>query len=186
MYRRWICCICAVVLYPVATLAADNNAITVRLLAPNPEVCLGQKLGLEAVLTNSGKSAIQVSTIGVRGGISLSRYKEDTPEFVANYLAELIPDAIKNGPWVWIPAHQSVSVPFTEPMDQSDPVMEHAYDSPGFFSMQIEFAVFTRPRPNLSNFGEMSPPISSCFTSSIAAKERQTRRELNGQTGAIL
>jgi hypothetical protein len=132
------------VLYPVATLAADNNAITVRLLAPNPEVCLGQKLGLEAVLTNSGKSAIQVSTIGVRGGISLSRYKEDTPEFVANYLAELIPDAIKNGPWVWIPAHQSVSVPFTEPMDQSDPVMEHAYDSPGFFSMQIEFAVFTR------------------------------------------
>jgi hypothetical protein len=153
--------ILAFAICPCTLRGADGSVVTVRLLAPNPNVCVGQStLGFEAVLTNTSGRAIRLSDGGVRGGLRIYEFKENKPELKTSYLAEIIPSVIKNGRWIWIPPHQSAVLPFAQPLT-GEPLLEHVFDSPGLFRIEIVFQNFGRSPDNSIEFrGEVeSNPV---------------------------
>jgi len=133
--------------------ASEKGKITVRLLVPSPIVCTGQQiLNLEAVLTNSSEEAVELSQDGVVHSISFERYEKAKSTGSTGWLLDIQP-----GHWITIAPHQSVVVPFTEP------ITDKLFGTAGLFSVRIEFAVLLKNSAQYSIFPGSIPSSDSLF-----------------------
>lgn len=121
--------------------AAEKGAITVRLLAPEPMVCSGQKtVELEAVLTNKSEEPVELSQDGVVHSVSFIRYEVANSKSTG-WLLDFLP-----GHWVTIASHQSVVTPFTVPLK------DKLFQGIGLFSVSIDFGVLLKDPDQYSTF----------------------------------
>lgn len=122
--------------------ASSVGAMTVRLLVPSPVACRGQQtLDLEAVLTNSTGEVVELSEDGVAHHISFQKF--DNGRFVnaTGLLLDIRPQH-----WVKLAPHQTVVIPFTEPITDKE------FSSVGLFTAQIDFGVFLKNSAQYSTF----------------------------------
>jgi hypothetical protein len=133
--------------------ASEKGTITVRLLAPSPMICAGQQtLDLEAVLTNSSEEAVELSQDGVVHSISFEKYEKAKSTGSTGWLLDIQP-----GHWITIAPHQSVVVPFTEP------ITDKLFGAAGLFSARIEFAVLLKNPARYSMFPGSIPSNGTLF-----------------------
>jgi hypothetical protein len=137
-----------------------DEALSVRLLVPSPRVCMGRStLDLEAVLTNSTNENVVLSSDGVVHIVSFRKYLGDKPEDGAGWLIDFEPKH-----WITIPPHQSVVVPFTEPIKEKQFGTEKLFSTAGVFSVQIEFAVILKNFEQYARFPGSARSNEALFT----------------------
>jgi hypothetical protein len=122
--------------------ASEKRVMTVRLLLPSPMACVGQpSLDLEAVLTNSTERSVELSADGVVHNITFQKYVSGKPIDGTGLLLDFKPEH-----WITIGPHQSIVVPFTEP------ITAKLFGTPGIFSVEIEFGVILKNKEQYSVF----------------------------------
>jgi hypothetical protein len=133
--------------------ALEKAPIEVRLFVPSPIACVGQPaLDLEAVLTNSSDQAVELSEDGVVHDISFLKYENGKQIDGTGMLLDLKP-----GHWITIAPHQSVVVPFTEP------ITGKAFAVSGLFTVQIGFALILKNPEQYSKFPDSVPSNKAMF-----------------------
>jgi hypothetical protein len=116
-------------------------------------VCSGrQTIDLEAVLTNSSDEAVELSQNGVVHDISFERYENAKSTGNTGWLLDYPP-----GKWITIGPHQSVVIPFTEP------ITDKVFGAAGLFSVQIEFGVLLKNPEQYSLFPGSAPSNKALF-----------------------
>jgi hypothetical protein len=110
------------------------------LISPEPNGCIGQaSFPLEAIVTNTSNMGVEISTDGVGGGVVLSKYESNRLLEERSLIREIEPKS-----WVYVAPHQSIIIPFRESLNAKDPNLGKLLASHGLFSLQIQFAMFTR------------------------------------------
>lgn len=133
--------------------ASDDKAIAVRLLVPSPMACHGQQvIELEAVLTNLSEKSVELSQDGVVHSISIEKYEKAKSIGSTGWLLDIQP-----GHWIKIDPHQSVVVPFTEP------ITDKLFGTAGLFSVQIDFGVLLKNPELYSIFPGSAPSNKALF-----------------------
>jgi hypothetical protein len=116
-------------------------------------------LDLEAVLTNSTSDSVVLSSDGVVHIVSFRKYVGDKPEDGTGWLIDFEPEH-----WITIAPHQSVVVPFTEPIKEKQFGTEKLFSLAGVFSVQIEFAVILKDREQYAKFPGSARSNEALFT----------------------
>lgn len=130
-----------------------KGLLNVRLLVPSPAVCVGQStLGLEAVLTNSSEESVELSAEGVVHSVSFRKYVNGKQTNGTGSLLDFKPEQ-----WITVAPHQSVVIPFTEP------ITDKLFGAAGFFSVAIEFGVVLKKREQYSRFPGSVPSNTVIF-----------------------
>jgi hypothetical protein len=123
--------------------ASDLEPITVRLLVPNPRVCIGQRtLKLEAVLTNNTQRTVEMSSDGVSHIVYIAKFQGGKIIREQNVLADIIP-----ANWVRIASHQSVIVPFTQSIGPDDLFFGSLLKETGTFEIMVDVGIMNK-NPN--------------------------------------
>lgn len=140
----------------------SRHPIEVRLLAPTPNVCIGQsEVGLEAILTNTTDREIEISPQGVAHIIAAEKFEGEKQIAHRGGLRD-----IEYSKWISIPPHGSNLVPFAaEATDQFS--LAGLLDSPGLIEVRIGFQVYPR------NWSESEALGGTVYTNSVLLRVRK-------------
>jgi hypothetical protein len=151
--QKWLFAMALLTALALPLGASEKGSITVRLLVPSPLVCSGQQtIDLEAVLTNSSEEAVKLSQDGVAHSISFERYEKAKSTGSTGWLLDIQP-----GHWITIAPHQSVVVPFTEP------ITDKLFGMAGLISVQIELGILLKNPEQYSRFPGSAPSNKALF-----------------------
>jgi hypothetical protein len=145
MTKTFACYAWLIVLLVFSSFAGSAQAparIAVRLVAPAPIVCLGSNtVELEALLTNNGESAIEITRDGIRYGVELVKKDNKGKEDRRHIVREIDPDS-----WETLKPQQTIIVPFKEP------ITEPFFDRSGVYQIQIRYGVYGRKVDSSAQF----------------------------------
>lgn len=125
-----------------------HSPIEVRLIAPNPNVCINQgHVDLEAVLTNSGDQEVEISPEGVAHIFAAQKFEGDKETGASGGLRH-----IEYRKWLRISPHQTAFVPFfAQAGDQFG--LSNLLDSSGTIELHIGFQVSPRDNSKSGSLG---------------------------------
>lgn len=114
--------------------ASEKSMISVAPLAPSPKACIGQPtIDLEAVLTNRSEKSIELSADGVVHDVLFRRFVSNKPVDGTGLLLDFKPIH-----WTNIAPHQTVVIPFSEP------ITDKVFMTAGLFTVEINFEVILK------------------------------------------
>jgi hypothetical protein len=122
------------VLFQSPSRAELPPGIEVRLVSPNPSVCLGSSaVDLEALITNNSGGVAEITPDGIRYGLELKKTDKSGKEDEHHIVRDIEPDN-----WEILKPHQTVIVPFKESISGT------FFADAGIYQIQIRYGAYER------------------------------------------